>query len=770
LILGAVPASYSARERPAMESVISACEHSTSVVVPAAARRRGISFVHARMHASAIASLCFAAGNATRLFLPAVLSAALLWPAQPALANFTQSGLKLVGTGAVGSAQQGSSVALSVDGNTAIVGGSADNSDLGAAWVFTRSGGVWTQQGNKLVGTGAVGSANQATSVALSADGNTAIVGGYRDNGDAGAAWVFTRSGGAWGQQGAKLVGTGAVGTAQQGISVALSADGNTAIVGGYGDNNNAGAAWVFTRSGGVWTQQGNKLVGTGAAGTAQQGFSVALSADGNTAIVGGWTDNSSAGGAWVFVRSGVVWAQQGSKLVGTGAVGGAQQGVSVALSADGNTAIVGGHNDSSAAGAAWVFTRSGGVWTQQGNKLVGTGAVGSAKQGISVALSSGGNTAIVGGWVDNSFAGAAWVFTRSGGVWGQQGSKLVGTGAVGPHAFQGFSVALSCTTAVVGGFGDNTNAGAAWIFVTPPTATHDVNGDCLSDIVWYNTASGQVVTWLVDGTSVIGGGSPGSAASPWAIVGQRDFNGDGLTDILWRNGTSGQLLIWFLNGSSVIGGGSPGAAANPWSVAGTGDFNGDGFGDVLWYNSSTGQAVIWLLNGTSVIGGGSPGSAASPWSVAGTGDFNGDGNTDIVWRNGTTGQLVMWLLNGASVIGGGSPGSAASPWTVAGTGDFNGDGMSDILWYNSTTGQAVVWLLNGATTTGGGSPGSAASPWTIAETGDFNGDSKSDILWYNTSTGQLVAWLLNGTTVLPTSGSPGSAASPWLIQGMNAD
>src|SRR5262249_44418369 len=154
----------------------------------------------------------------------------------------------------------------------------------------------------------------------------------------------------------------------------------------------------------------------------------------------------------------------------------------------------------------------------------------------------------------------------------------LVGTGTVG-NALQGRSVALSCNTAIVGGSRDNSNAGAAWVFVAPPTGTHDFNSDCLSDIVWYNTTTGQVVTWLVNGTTVVGGGSPGSAASPFAIVGQRDFNGDGMTDILWRNGTSGQVVIWFLNGSTVIGGGSPGSAASPFTIAGTGDFNGDGFG-----------------------------------------------------------------------------------------------------------------------------------------------------------------------------------------------
>src|SRR5205807_817989 len=111
-----------------------------------------------------------------------------------------------------------------------------------------RSGGVWTQQGTKLVGSGAAGNPQQGFSVSLSASGNTAIVGGFQDNGGAGAVWVWTRSSGVWSQQGAKLVGSGAVGTfTQQGFSVALSADGNTAIVGGYEDNNHAGAAWVFT-------------------------------------------------------------------------------------------------------------------------------------------------------------------------------------------------------------------------------------------------------------------------------------------------------------------------------------------------------------------------------------------------------------------------------------------------------------------------------------------------------------------------------------------
>jgi len=391
-----------------------------------------------------------------------------------------QQGSKLVGTGAVGAAGQGASVALSANGNTAIVGGYQDNGGAGAAWVFTRSGGVWSQQGSKLVGTGAVGLANQGISVSLSADGNTAIVGGNNDHGGAGAAWVYTRSGGVWNQQGAKLVGTGAVGTVvYQGTSVALSGDGNTAIVGGPEDNHQAGAAWMYTRSGGIWSQQGAKLVGIGGLGAAQLGFSVALSADttlvarGNIAMVGGPLDNSGGSGngaAWMFTQGSGMWGQQGDRLAGTGAVEPAYQGTSVALSADGSTGIVGGSNDNSGVGAVWAYRGNGVTWSQPGLKLVGTGAGGSANQGTSVALSADGNTAMVGGYNDNSGAGAAWVYTQSGNaIWSQQGLKLVGTGAVG-NANQGSSIALSGdgNTAIVGGYQDNSGAGAAWVFIDP--------------------------------------------------------------------------------------------------------------------------------------------------------------------------------------------------------------------------------------------------------------------------------------------------------------
>ncbi len=423
--------------------------------------------------------------------------------ASAANAQFTQQGI--LGTRANGPTGL-QSLAISADGNTALVGNFLDNQNVGGAWVYTRSGGVWTQQG-ELVGSGAVGTAQQGESVALSADGNTALVGGFADNQNAGAAWIFTRSGDIWTQQGSKLVGSGAgaVGSASQGWSVALSGDGNTALLGGLGDNNDVGAAWVFTRSNGVWTQQGSKLVGSGWIGSAEQGKSVALSADGNTALVAGFGDNGGVGATWVFTRSVGVWSQQGNKLVGSGANGIPGQGSAVALSADGSTALVGGFTDGQRVGAAWVFTRSGGVWAQQGGKLTGAGTIGIANVGISTALSADGNAALIGGPSDNNGLGAVWVFTRSGGLWNQQGNKLMGSPVDAGN--QGSAVALSADgfAALVSSDYDGT-----FVFVTPKpstttlatTADPSLYGQLVTYTATVTAGATGTVTFTVDGVA----------------------------------------------------------------------------------------------------------------------------------------------------------------------------------------------------------------------------------------------------------------------------
>ncbi len=366
----------------------------------------------------------------------------------------------------------GFSVAMSADGRTALIGGLVDGEEKGAAWVFTRSGSTWAQQGPKLTGGGEMMEGQFGNSVSLSADGNTALVGGNTDNGNEGAAWVFTRSGSTWAQQGPKLTGAPEhEGPARFGRSVALSADGNTAVIGGPEDHAFAGALWVFTRSGSAWTQQGPKLtVGK----EAELGTSVASSADGNTIAGGGDGEDAGHGALWVFTRSGSTWAQQGPALTGGAEeVGEGHLGESsIALSGDGNTLIGGAPGDNKDAGAAWVFTRSGSTWTRQGPKLDGEGeGTPLSGFGFSVALSADGNTALVGAPYDGAkpLTGAAWEFQRLGSTWVRQ-HKLVFEGKETEEGSFGEGVALSADgdTALIGMPGQD-GVGTAVPYADPP-------------------------------------------------------------------------------------------------------------------------------------------------------------------------------------------------------------------------------------------------------------------------------------------------------------
>jgi len=383
-----------------------------------------------------------------------------------------QQGNKLIGSGNIGLSAQGFSVALSADGNTLAVGSPNDNSGTGATWIWTRNAATWTTQ-SKLVGTGSVGPSNQGFSVSLRADGNQLAIGGPLDSNGTGATWIFSRTGSTWNQMGNKIVGTGFSGALVfQGCSVSLNADGTTLAVGGYADNTAIGATWIFTRTGNLWNQQGNKIVGTNFIGYPYQGFSVSLSADGDTLAIGGPVDGNFTGATWIYQKTNEIWTQQGPKLVGTGFSGSAYQGFSVALSADGDTLAVGGPGDNSLTGATWIFNRNGTDWIQQGNKLIFQESIGTPYQGYSVSLSSDGNTLAVGGPYDSNATGATWTSVRKDTVWIQK-NKLLGNDNVG--SFQGNSVSLSAdgNTLAIGGPGISnpfsfsfSAVGIAWIFV----------------------------------------------------------------------------------------------------------------------------------------------------------------------------------------------------------------------------------------------------------------------------------------------------------------
>jgi hypothetical protein len=361
----------------------------------------------------------------------------------------------------------GRAVALSADGNTALIGSPREENQAGAAYVFTRSGSVWTQQAVLSEAEPASGNFF-GRSVALSADGTTALVGDPGTEENVGAAWVFALSEGKWTQQG-ELQPAGGVGPGQFGRSVALSGDGGTALVGAFADSEKAGAAYVYRRAGVTWSQEA-RLTGEEPVGPRPLfGRSVALSANGEEALISSPGEEGSTGAVRVFAHSAGGWSQQGPKLTVTGESGRGRLGEYVSLSGDGRTALVGAPQDDEGVGAAWILEASGGTW-KQGFKLTPEGESGAGLFGDALALSADGRKALVGAREDAEGTGAAWGFTRNGAEWSQIGTKLKGAEASGQSQF-GWSAALSSDgeTALVGGLADGGFLGAAWVFVNPP-------------------------------------------------------------------------------------------------------------------------------------------------------------------------------------------------------------------------------------------------------------------------------------------------------------
>jgi hypothetical protein len=416
----------------------------------------------------------------------------------------------------------GNAIAISADGNTMAVGaphessaarginGDAGDNSLfasGAVYVFVRRNGAWAQQAY-VKASNAGQSDLFGMNVALSADGNTLVVaapwessaatginGNQNDDSlpQAGAVYVFTRSGESWSQQAyVKPSNTGRRAANENdlladgdqfGFSITLSGDGNTMAVGATtedsaatginGDASNdaaqsAGAVYVFSRNGNNWTQQAY-LKGSNTEQGDLFGYHVSLSADGNTLAVAGYDEDgpgrgvnvdqgnggNGSGAIYVFTRTGGNW-QQEAYLKGSRSEGNDALGFSLAISGDGNT-IVGGAGDEScllpginpqgcdkdkpadasggSAGAAYVWVRNGGTWTEQAFIKPSNPQL-QDWFAVNLAVSGDGNTLLVGASMEDSNArgingdqqnnaatesGAAYLFTRSGTTWAQQ-------------------------------------------------------------------------------------------------------------------------------------------------------------------------------------------------------------------------------------------------------------------------------------------------------------------------------------------------------------
>jgi hypothetical protein len=448
---------------------------------------------------------------------------------------------------------------IAVSGDTVVVGAYGEDSNAtgvdgdgtnnlasssGAVYIFIRSGGAWSQQAY-LKASNTEASDFFGYSIAIS--GDTLVVGAYGEDSAAtgvdgnqadnlasgsGAAYVFTRTAGVWSQQ-AYLKASNTEANDAFGRSVAI--DGDTLVVGAYGEDSNAtgvdgnqannlaidsGAVYAFTRSGTIWSQQAYlKASNTGASDS----FGISVSISGDTVIVGAYGEDSNAtgvngnqannlisgsGAAYVFTRSSGTWSQQaylkasntealdyfGSSVAVSDntVVVGAYQECSIATGVDGDQA----DNSACNSGAAYVFTRNVGTWSQQAylkasnTATLDTFSISVAISGDTLVVGANGEdsaaTGVNGNQTDNSASssGAAYVFSRTAGVWSQQ-AYLKASNTEASDRFS-YSVAVSGGTVAIGAYGEDSAAtgvdgnqasnlasssGAAYIFFTPPAA-----------------------------------------------------------------------------------------------------------------------------------------------------------------------------------------------------------------------------------------------------------------------------------------------------------
>jgi len=282
---------------------------------------------------------------------------------------------------------------VSIDGDVAIMGASTDEDNgwsSGAAYIFRYNGATWIQESKLTAIDGAQG---DSFGNSVSIDGNTAIVGAFNDDDHgarSGSAYIFYYDGISWTQQ-AKLTATDGAEDDSFGISVVI--EGDTAIVGAdrADDDNgsNSGSAYIFRYNGATWTQE-SKL--TAIDSDQWDFFGTSVSLDGNTAIVGASGDDDNgprSGSAYIFHYDGISWTQQ-AKLTASDGLSYTYFGNSVSI--DGDAAIVGANRDDEngdRAGAAYIFRYDGSSWTQQVKLLADDGAT-LDHFGYSVSVSDG--------------------------------------------------------------------------------------------------------------------------------------------------------------------------------------------------------------------------------------------------------------------------------------------------------------------------------------------------------------------------------------------
>lgn len=373
---------------------------------------------------------------------------------------------------------------VAVSETTAVVGALLDEdpngNNAGSAYVFNGSGGTWTQN-TKLTPNDGNNQQLFGYSVAVSDDETTVIIGAPSRvepsdpefNSPTGATYVFDRSGSAWSQRAKLTVENSARESGYDnssyperlGTSTAISGDGTTVIIGASNYSSSSSSIYVFNRNNRTYAQQA--ILDPEDSSTDRDTVnaiteSVAVSSDGTTAIVGASGVDDQTGAAYVFIRDSGTWSQR-AKLTADDRIDKEFFGRSVAVSGDGRRAIITAptRRTNPNIGSAYVFNSSGGGWTQQAKMTANDrDSPDYLGFGQSVALANDGATAVIGPALDDDPTGlgpsSTYIFHQPDNEWTQQAKLAAEDGD--PDDKFGFSVAVSGDgmSAIVGAFRDN--------------------------------------------------------------------------------------------------------------------------------------------------------------------------------------------------------------------------------------------------------------------------------------------------------------------------
>jgi hypothetical protein len=388
---------------------------------------------------------------------------------------------KLLATGGSVNDRFGSSV--EINSNDAIVGAYFDDvssqSNAGSAYVFVLSGSTWSQQARL---TASDAQQDDEFGYSVSIDGDYAIVGAHKEdtNGaEAGAAYVFYRSGTSWSQQQKLTPGDAA---ADDYFGKSVSIEGEYAIIGAPGKNSGQGFSYIFKRSGTSWSQ----MTKVGATGSNKLGWSVSISMP--HVIMGAYGTNTNTGAAHIYELVGSSWYGRGALTASDGLTYDLF-GVSVAI--DGDYAICGASGNDAVypgAGAAYIVEKPGTGWTTMTETQKITASDAESADNFGSKVSVDGDYVIVSSPDDDDngiASGSAYVFKRGSSTWSEV-AKLTASDGVAQDYFA-WSVSVSGNSVLVGAYAeDNTNgvdAGSAYVFdwtnqaPTAPTITGPANG-----------------------------------------------------------------------------------------------------------------------------------------------------------------------------------------------------------------------------------------------------------------------------------------------------